>query len=315
MPIRNKALSEQLRTIPLRLLIFICPILDKLCLQNGQLSQGFQKCVSLEMEYQLYAIDPLLQPFIKVICSVDNRSPVIVPNQIRVLPDTCVELFINLCKPQQIATPDGNMPSLSRSFVTSRMNSFMDVSTQGNVSFVSVCFASGQAYRFFPVSMHDIANQAIDLRDLWGTSADDMQERIDKATTMLERISLIQQYLIQQLYKSVSVDTSVDFCLRRMQQTNGQLLLDELANQVGISNRQLARRFNQYVGLSPKEFARITTFTTSLINLKKYPSLTLTEIAYDSGYYDQAHFIRACRTYSGLTPSQLVNNDQILYCF
>lgn len=267
------------------------------------------------MEYQLYAIDPLLQPFIKVICSVDNRSPVIVPNQIRVLPDTCVELFINLCKPQQIATPDGNMPSLSRSFVTSRMNSFMDVSTQGNVSFVSVCFASGQAYRFFPVSMHDIANQAIDLRDLWGTSADDMQERVDKATTMLERISLIQQYLIQQLYKSVSVDTSVDFCLRRMQQTNGQLLLDELANQVGISNRQLARRFNQYVGLSPKEFARITTFTTSLINLKKYPSLTLTEIAYDSGYYDQAHFIRACRTYSGLTPSQLVNNDQILYCF
>lgn len=267
------------------------------------------------MEYQLYAIDPILRPFIKVICSVDNRSPIIVPNQLRVLPDTCVELFINLCPPQQIATPDGNTPSLSRSFITSRMNSFMDVSTQDNVSFVSVCFASGQAYRFFPVSMHDISNQVINLRDLWGSRADDMQERVDKAATMQERISLVQQYLIQQLYKSVAFDASVDFCLRRMQETNGKLLLDELANQVGISNRQLARRFNQCVGLSPKEFARITTFTNSLVNLKKYPSFTLTEIAYESGYYDQAHFIRACRTYSGLTPSQLIGNEQVLFCF
>lgn len=267
------------------------------------------------MDYQLYDIDSTLRPFIKVICSVDNRSPIIVPTQLRVLPDTCVELFINLGKPQQIATPDGNTPSLSRSFVTSRMNSFMDVYTQDNVSFVSVCFSSGQAYRFFPVPMHDIANQTINLRDLWGTCADDMQERVDNAGTMPERVSLIQQYLIQQLYKSITFDSSVAFCLQRMQQTNGQLLLDELANQVGISNRQLARRFNQCVGLSPKEFARITTFTNSLLNLKKYPSSTLTEIAYESGYYDQAHFIRACRTYSGLTPSQLIDNEQVLYCF
>jgi AraC-like DNA-binding protein len=67
------------------------------------------------------------------------------------------------------------------------------------------------------------------------------------------------------------------------------------------------------VGFSPKEFARITKFIHSLTHLKKYPAMSLTEIAYESGYYDQAHYIHDCRAYSGYTPGQLHAAADCLY--
>ena len=265
------------------------------------------------MQYRLHNIDPVLKPFVKVICSIESESSVDSLESMRVLPDTCVELFINFDKSQKIILPDCSIALPGKSFVTSRMNSFMDVRTLGLVRFVSICFAEGGAYPFFPVSMHDIANQVIDLYCLWGQPTNDLEERIEMAKTMSQRVQLIQQYLIARLQQSGKSDSGIDFCIRQIRQANGQLSLDELASQTGISNRQLVRRFNQRIGLSPKEFARMTTFKNALRNLKKYPLLNLTEIAYESGYYDQAHFIHACRDYSGLTPGQLLHTDSVLY--
>lgn len=266
------------------------------------------------MHYQLHDIDSLLKPFVRLICSVESRDPVQVLKPIRVLPDTCVELFVNGCEPQQVVLANGFRASLSRSFITSRMNSFMDVQTLGCVNFVSVCFFSGSAYLFFPVSMHDVANQTINLYDLWGRYANEMQEQIDHATSLPQRVQLIQHYLVGQLQRSEQFDAGMTFCLEQLQAVNGQLSLAELASRTGISNRQLVRRFNQYVGISPKEFACMLTFNNALKQLKNYPSLSLTEIAHASGYYDQAHFIHTCRDYSGLTPSQLIASDHVLSC-
>ncbi|GAB3698858.1 hypothetical protein GCM10027592_24330 [Spirosoma flavus] len=192
------------------------------------------------------------------------------------------------------------------------MSHFMDVRTLSNVSFVSVCFSSGNAYPFFPVSMQAVANQIVDLRDLWGRSADEMQYYVDEAPTMAQRVQLIQQYLIRRLAKNGTYDPVVTHCIEQIRQMHGQLSLEELAGWVGVSNRQLIRRFNERIGLSPKEFSRITTFKQALTQLKSFPDYSLTEIAYASGYYDQSHFIHACRDYSGLTPRQLLSTNYIL---
>ena len=193
------------------------------------------------------------------------------------------------------------------------MNRFMDVQTQHRVGFVSVCFVGGQAYPFFPVPMHDIANQVIDLRHLWGHEADAMQERVERLETTAQRVQLIQSYLVARLRKSGPFDSGIAFCIDQIRRANGQLSVEELANRAGVCNRQLVRRFNQFIGLSPKEFARMTLFMNALKQLRTYPALSLTEIAYESGYYDQAHFIHACRAYSGLTPRQVASSGHVLY--
>jgi AraC-like DNA-binding protein len=264
------------------------------------------------MRYELYDIAPVLKPFVKMICSMESDRPAAAFDSVRVLPDACVELFVNIGEPQTIASSSGKIAHAGRSFVTSRMNQFMDVQTRDKVSFISVCFSIGGAYSFFPMSMQAVANQAIDLGDVWGISAGDLQQGVDEVPTMRQRVQLIQQYLIRQLSKAGPYDSGVGYCIDQITRANGQLSLEALAGHVGISNRQLARRFNQCIGVSPKEFSRITAFKQALMQLKNDSDYNLTQIAHESGYYDQAHFIHTCRDYSGLTPRQLLSANYIL---
>lgn len=270
------------------------------------------------MPYQLHHIDLLLKPYVRVICSMESSVPIGSMVPMRVLPDTCVELFINFCEPQQIQYTGMATTQPGRSFITSRMSHFMDVRSQGKVGFISVCFTGGNAYSFFSVPMHEMANQVVNLNDVWGGCADELQQRIDEATTTTQRVQLVQQHLIARLRKATLPDVgrsaaAVTFCLEQITRANGHLSVEDLARKAGISNRQLVRRFNERIGLSPKEFARITTFLNALKHLKNSSSLSLTEIAYESGYYDQSHFIHACRDYSGLTPRQLLATGNVLY--
>ncbi|UFH56961.1 helix-turn-helix domain-containing protein [Spirosoma sp. KNUC1025] len=146
-----------------------------------------------------------------------------------------------------------------------------------------------------------------------GDSADALQALVEGARTVDQRVQLVQQYLINRLQQATRFDKAVTYCVQEIKRANGLLSVEELACRVGLSNRHLVRLFSQCIGISPKEFARMATFLQALKQLKQYPTLTLTEVAYESGYYDQAHFIHACRQYSGLSPTQLIATDSVLY--
>ncbi len=265
------------------------------------------------MQIQLHEITPGLRPFVKMICSLerDGRSEPSAP--LRVLPDTCVELFVNFQDSEGLFPTKTAARIPGRCFITSRMNQFMDVDTLGSGGFLTVCFHPGQAYPFFPMPMAEVTNQITDLGDLWGRVVAELEEQVEQAGDLSQRVAIVQRYLIARLRAQDKLDHTIGFCLAQLNQPNRPLSVEALAEKAGISNRQLLRRFNQCVGLSPKELARIQQFLHALEGLKGRPASSLTEIAYESGYYDQAHFIHACRAYAGLTPRQLRTATHVLY--
>jgi AraC-like DNA-binding protein len=73
----------------------------------------------------------------------------------------------------------------------------------------------------------------------------------------------------------------------------------------GISIRHMQRLFNQYVGISPRNYQRLKQFETSSRELLYgKQSTSLTNISVDSGYYDQSHFIRSFRDYTAYAPQR-----------
>ena len=265
------------------------------------------------MGLRLYDITPLLQPYISVICSMDNGNDACWLSSFRVLPDTCVELFVNYIQPQQTITTGNTLNSEPQSFIVSRMNRFMDVDNRGRSGCIAICFYPGAASGFFPLPMNEVSNNVTDLHDLWKHIADEMTEKVALANNNETRVTIIQQYLLQQLKKNNYNDEAMQYCLWQVNVLKGQISVNELSGKANISERQLGRRFNQYLGLSPKEYVRINRFMHSLTQLKKYPSLSLTEIAYESGYYDQAHFIHDYKAFSGYTPGELIETKDVLY--
>lgn len=286
---------------------------------------AWQKCVVVyfmnalnneAMKLELYTILPELLPYVKAICSMESdtgTSDFISP--IRVLPDACVELFVNFSGNQEsLSTVTGKKVfTNSQSFVISRMSNFMDVQMKSKTGFISICFYPSTAYLFFQLPMNEVADSLTDLHYLWSTDAKAMEEEVGNALNNVQRGGIIQHYLLKQLNRN-RFDKAIDYCIQQINKKNRPYSVTELANKVGMSQRHLSRKFNQCIGLSTKEFIHINRFIDSLVYLKKYPAMSLTDIAYESGYYDQAHFIHDYKTFSGLTPGGVLNAGNLIVC-
>lgn len=251
------------------------------------------------MQITFHPVLPVLKPFVKVVCSIRFNCVSNEPS-LRVLADNCVELFVNY----------GNTP---RNFVMSRMTGFMDTQMEETTGSIAICFFPGKAYPFFPIPMQELTDQVSDLADVWKKSFPDLEKVLETVNDPEQCAYHLQLYLIRLWMKNHNADKTIDYCVHAIHESKGQLSIHELAAKTGISNRQMARRFNQRIGVSPKEFACTTRLLNALRVLKQRPALSLTEIAYESGYYDQAHFIHEIKEYSGVTPTNLLASRHILY--
>ena len=152
------------------------------------------------MKLRLYNIIAPLQPYIKIICSMESENNSCNNSSFRVLPDTCVELFVNYAGSGQTVTAAAVLKQPT-CFIVSRMSRYMDVQNQERAGFISVCFHPGAAAHFFPVAMHEVSDMVIGLTDLWKGLATEMEERVVGAGNNHERVIILQQYLLQQLEK------------------------------------------------------------------------------------------------------------------
>jgi len=90
-----------------------------------------------------------------------------------------------------------------------------------------------------------------------------------------------------------------------------QARTEEVAEQIGLSERQLRRRCHDAVGYGPKTLQRVLRFRRFVAQIDaaagppRGPARDLATIAARAGYADQAHLTRECRALAGLTPAAL----------
>jgi len=265
------------------------------------------------MQYKEYKIADPLKPFVKVIWSMEDDSYRVNGFPIHILPDSCVELVVHFSDPYKTTFSDNTISLQPRSFVVAQMKSFMKIQSYGKTGFIAVRFSALGAYHFFSVPMKEIVNAEIGLRNVWHDLAPEIEGKIYDAANTHQRSQIIQSYLLLQLSRNGYIDKAIDFCINEIKRSKGQISVEALADKAGISNRQLLRRFDKCIGLSPKEFVRITKFISSLDLINYSKDRTLTEIAFDSGYYDQAHFIHDFSGFSGMTPADYMASSNAVY--
>ena len=79
--------------------------------------------------------------------------------------------------------------------------------------------------------------------------------------------------------------------------------VDQLAKEVCYSTRQLNRMVHNLFGVSAEELTTYKKFVNSVRAIHSVQD-SLTGIAYQSGFYDQAHFCRVFKSFTGMTPNQ-----------
>ena len=153
----------------------------------------------------------------------------------------------------------------------------------------------------------------VDLVDVWKDRAGELTERVALAACMTERVRIIEEMLLGLLSSNGRYDQTVDHCLQLIETSCGQVNVAQLAGHLGVSGRQLTRRFRHTIGLSPKEFARVSRFLHAVRCLRLREPRTLTETALACGYFDQAHFNHEFREMAGMAPGEFFTFPDVVF--
>jgi transcriptional regulator GlxA family with amidase domain len=104
----------------------------------------------------------------------------------------------------------------------------------------------------------------------------------------------------------------VECALAYIARRRGQVSIEQLAKEAGVSRRHLERQFREQVGLRAKHVARIVRIQSVLELIRLQPDLTGAVVAAQCGYSDQAHLIHECRALTGTTPARLSSTEPSL---
>jgi AraC-like DNA-binding protein len=162
------------------------------------------------------------------------------------------------------------------------------------------------AYRFLNITMSDIANRVIDLGDLLGDAeADRLADSLQDADDWPARFDVMDRFLLQRLRQGRPMSPDVAWALRMLQTTRGARSIGALSRDLSCSRKTLIQRFHAQIGLSPKAVAGILRFAHAVERIRSADDEeSWADLAVACGYYDQAHFNRDFRRYSGRTPRE-----------
>jgi AraC-like DNA-binding protein len=162
-----------------------------------------------------------------------------------------------------------------------------------------VLFHPWGAAAFLPAPMHELADRSIGLSSLLHPSLLRLvEERLAESKDNSQRIRVVEAFLLA-LLRTRSPDGPVRKAARLLQ-ANPLVDLAGVAGELGLGERQLERKFREWIGIGPKRFARLARFQQVLRLLER--NHRSFDAVLEQGYYDQAHFIKDFRTFTGTTP-------------
>jgi len=165
---------------------------------------------------------------------------------------------------------------------------------------ILVLFNEGGLVAFSRVPANELFDMTIPAENFFA-KADmrDVLEALADATDNETRIRTIEAFLTQQL-RDNKPDPLVGETVRLIKDSKGLIKIKDLAGTLHISQDPLEKRFRTQVGTTPKQYASIIRLRNIIDTWSSYPSLT--NASYEAGYFDQSHFIKDFRAFTGESP-------------
>lgn len=212
-------------------------------------------------------------------------------HSIRVVPDGCMDVLI-CCDPWR-----------PHSLICGTILQGEAISFHAGATYFGVRLTPLQSLHLAPAPFREL----IDRQLYWGEvlrGGDRLCDDIAELETFSERIAHFEQYLLPKLLSPEQPSGWLPYCLQQIYQSKGTVTIDELAADIGFSARYIRKKFVDTLGLSPKQYSRITRFQNTLSSMMNRTGAPGT-IASELGYYDQAHFIKDFKHFSLFTPMQI----------
>jgi len=247
------------------------------------------------MKVERFLPPVVLRPFIKdflIIESVEGTDS-------KIIPDASMVMAFRY-KGRVIRKEGEQKETLSASVITGLRRSARILTYEKATANLLVIFNEGGIAAFAGVPAHELFDLSIAAENIFlSAELNEIQEGLAEAASNKERVDLAASFFLQHLVNNKQ-DALIAGAVQLIRQQNGMIRIRDLAKSLHISQDPLEKKFRALVGASPKQYASIIRLRSLIKNYPSYSSLT--EASYEAGYFDQSHFIKDFRLFTGQTP-------------
>lgn len=262
------------------------------------------------MEYREYKPCKLLSGFVECYWTALADKPPF-REQESLIPDGTIELMFNFGD-NYSQIKNGQKKIVKGSHIIGIRKHTLKISQTDKQNFFSVRFKLGGIYPLINIPIYDIANEFLELDLLRNNNFNELEEKLYEAGTASKRIEIMETYLLRKIYnKSYEAYNFVDAC-KKFLLRNPSLDIKTLADKFGTNYKNLERKFQKVIGLTPSELLKIRRFNNAVFSMYSCKYNSLTDIAYKCGYFDQSHFIREFKQLTAFSPKEFLKEQFII---
>jgi AraC-like DNA-binding protein len=246
------------------------------------------------MNYALLPPPPALRHLVKCFWTIESSPETSNPSQYYLMADGCPEILFQY---------KGGFTAYARDTAQVRVQhvASRSLALLPEFGFFGVRFYPHAIQQLLAMPASEVTDLMLDFNLLFKQAGRDLSEQLLGATSAIERARLFSEFLLP-LALNQPPDP-IHEIVNELDLSEGQAELTRLRDQFGLSIKQFERRFKATTGFAPKQFARIVRFQSAKRRYVTRPYASLTKLAYDSHYYDQAHFSREVKEFSGVAAS------------
>lgn len=225
------------------------------------------------------------------------------PERQKIIPDAFVELIFHFGDPYRVRLST-KWEIQGKSLLAGQISKHFCLENTGRSGIFAAKLKPAVITHLFGIEMHTLTNKVIGLKSLGEDHDLVALDRELRSVDPRKRQETCERFFLERkdrLPASHPVDLAVGEIFRK----HGMISVKDVAGGLAITERYLEQLFKKFVGLSPKLFSRIVRFSYIFQLIKdKHPDWS--DVVFQSGFYDQSHFIRNFKAFTGEDPTKYV---------
>lgn len=264
------------------------------------------------MEYLTYKPHAELEPLINIYWSLkvpkqDDHS------KQRIIPDGCIEMAFILGDDIKRYTSEDEYIIQPRAMVIGQITDPFYIEPVGQVDTFAISFFPLGFSNLINISLDELVNKETPLEQLFDPKiVSELVNNIIEAASTEERIGIVEAFLFDRLQEVKVIDQVIRTTVDVIYQKGGNVKIADVLGDDKSNRRHLERQFKKQIGISPKQLGKVIRLQAALALLLDEEPESLTKIAYSSNYYDQSHFIKDFKDFTGITPKDFLGSDEML---
>lgn len=268
------------------------------------------------MYYRKYEPSEILAPFVECYFTWDSEGLITDPMKVESPPSSFCAIVFNYGDPYLLHNKKYTDLLVPLQFMSGPSIYSYELLLKGRVSMAGIVFKPAALSTIFQLRMYEYVEERVDLYRIFRKEIiDKYVQEIRDATGEETRVKILENFIMQQFLIRKPEPDYIDHAANTIIEKKGLLSVPDLLKDSFMSRRTFERKFFEKVGLSPKYLARVRRlgYLCNLIAGKQ--KVDWADLLYECEFYDQSHFIKDFKEFTGRTPQQYLAENNGLANF